>query len=177
MESSGLRCLYHNSGAFGFADDVTTLARGWIGAADETIRPAARSIARIVPPPVEKTLANMAGRVWNDRLPGPIWLMPKSQWSYELQFGSHDWLPVLLRDLGVDPALLAPRNNAAALEFHLDERESLTHLVQTLLLNLLGSDFLMAFPGRPIVCTLHHPKQLWWMTTDQSLVDRLDAMV
>ena len=34
-----------------------------------------------------------------------------------------------------------------------------------------GSDFMLAFPGRSVLCTLHHHKQLWWTTTDENVID------
>jgi hypothetical protein len=50
-------------------------------------------------------------------------------------------------------------------------------LVGGLLGRLLGSDFMLAWPGRPAVCTVHHHKQLWWTTTDPELLAALEAMV
>ena len=42
-------------------------------------------------------------------------------------------------------------------------------LIASLLGNLRTSDFMLAFPGRPALCTVHHHKQLWWQTTDLAL--------
>lgn len=176
MESTGLRCLYHNSGAFGFPNDVRTFVRGWIGPDDQTIRTEAQSFVRRVAAPYEQALATLAGRAWSELLPGVVWVMPKSHWSYELQFGSQAWLPGLLEDLGIAPALLVARNNAAAIEFGPEEVGPFTHFTAELLGNLLGSDFLLAWSGRPIVCSVHHHKQLWWVTSDPELADRLDAI-
>jgi hypothetical protein len=176
MQSTGLRCLYHNSGAFGFADDVQTSIRGWIGPDDQTIRAEARAFVRSVAMPHEQTLAALATRAWSQLLPGVVWVMPKSHWSYELQFGSQAWLPALLGDIGIDSALLANRNNAAAIEFGLEESGQFTDFTAGLLGHLLGSDFLLAWPGRPVVCTVHHHRQLWWITSDAGLVQRLDQI-
>jgi len=42
--------------------------------------------------------------------------------------------------------------------------------------NLFGSDFLLTWPGRPTVCTLHHHKQLWWTSTDVDLMAALEHL-
>ena len=38
-------------------------------------------------------------------------------------------------------------------------------------------DFALAFPGRPIVCTLHHHKQIWWTSSDRQLLSSLRELV
>ena len=102
--------------------------------------------------------------------------MPKSNWAYELDFGSKAWLPDALRAAGVDPAPLEGRTNSPALEFSIDEADRVTPLIQTLLLNLKGSDFALGFPGRPVACTIHHHKQIWWISNDADLIGRLESM-
>jgi hypothetical protein len=169
MEGEGFRCLYHNSGAFGFVDEDGTESVGWIGAADETIKPAARVLAREVPPPIEENLTVLAMRVWREHLPGSVWVMPKSHWAYELEFGSREWMEALLEKIGIDPALLSERNNAAAIEFEADETEQFQLFLRQLLTKLAGSDFFLAFPGRRTICTVHNHKQLWWTTGDESI--------
>ena len=176
MLSQGMQSLYHNSGAFGFAPEMKTHFCGWIGPADPTVRPEAAHLIHLVPPPYEANLTNLLLKLWRDRLDGPLWVMPKSHWSYELQFGGREWLPDLLREVGVDPSLLVERNNAAALAFDPSESSKAAHLAQRLLQMLRGSDFALAFPGHPMLCTLHHHKQLWWVTTDQELAARIQAM-
>lgn len=176
MRGQGLRSLYYNSGAFGFPEGIATHAVGWVGPADPSLRPAARESAVAVPPPYEPTLAQRVIRAWQDCLPGKVWLMPKSHWAYELDFGSRDWMPSLLERAGIDAGLLQPRTNAAALEFKLDEAEPFGHVVEGLLRMLLGSDFALAFPGRPVVCTIHHHKQVWWQSSDAGLIERLRGM-
>ena len=47
MEREGFRSLYHNSGAFGFVDEAGVESVGWIGGADETLKPAARLLAEL----------------------------------------------------------------------------------------------------------------------------------
>ena len=35
------------------------------------------------------------------------------------------------------------------------------------------SDFLLAFPDRPALCTVHHHEQVWWQTTYEALARAL----
>jgi hypothetical protein len=177
LTSQGLVSLYHNSGAFGFPKGIESFARGWIGPADPTIRPQARELTRQVAEPYEKSLAELTTRVWVEALPGPVWVMPKSHWSYELDFGSKTWMPQALASCGMGSELLIARNNAAAIEFLPDESVHFASLLTALLKNLIGSDFALAFPGREIIATVHHHKQVWWMTTKGDLVKQLDALV
>ena len=173
MCGQGLRSLYFNSGAFGFPDGVATTSVGWIGPEDPTLRAAARELTTTVLPPFERTLARHVSNAWRQFLPGKVWLMPKSHWAYELDFGSRGWMPRALGRAGIDAAALQPRTNAAAIEFDYGESNRFDELVQILLEKLSGSDFALAFPGHPVVCTLHHHKQVWWTSTDFSLIDRL----
>ena len=176
MTGQGLRSLYFNSGAFGFPEGAATESVGWVGPPDASLRPAAQAIARHVPPPYEQHLASLLVRAWQDHLPGKVWLMPKSHWAYELDYGSPEWMPALLENAGIDAGQLQPRTNAAAIEFNPSEAEPFSRIVQGLLRMLLGSDFAVAFPGRPVVCTLHHHKQVWWTSTDRALIQTLDRM-
>jgi len=169
MTEAGFRSLYHNSGAFGFAADSSPHVVGWIGADDPTIRAEAMSRAQRVPPPYEQNLSALLVRAWQEGLPGPLWLMPASHWSYELEFGNFDWLPAALRQLAIDPASLQSRNNGAAIEFAPHESSYAGQFAKTLLELLHGSDFTVAFPGQPVICTLHHHKQLWWQTSDDAI--------
>jgi hypothetical protein len=170
MRQQGLRSLYYNSGAFGFPDGAEAKPVGWIGPDDPTLRPEARGLALPVPPPYEQNLARLLVRAWRDLLPGAVWIMPRSHWAYELDFGSRDWMPALLEHAGIDQGLLAGRTNAAAIEFTPTETGPFAHLVEGLLRMLLGSDFALAFPGRPVTCTLHHHKQIWWSSSDPQIV-------
>ena len=165
--------LYHNSGAFGFGARADPQAVGWIGPEDPTLRAEAANIVQKIPQPHETNLARLLVRGWREHLPGPLWLMPMSHWAYELSFASRDWMPHLLRQIGIEPTLLEARNNAAAIEFEDREAPALERTALALLSNLTASDFVIAFPARLILCTLHHHKQLWWMTSDQLLVQRL----
>ena len=176
MRAQGLRSLYFNSGAFGFSDGTSTDSVGWVGPDDPTMRPNARAAARTVPPPHPQRLTQLLVRAWQTYLPGKVWLMPKSHWAYELDFGSRDWMPALLEHAGVDAGLLQSRTDGAAIEFALLETGPFSHVAEGLLRMLLGSDFALAFPGRPVVCTLHHHKQVWWTSSDHQLIDVLRRM-
>ena len=176
--AAGMESLYHNSGAFGFGRAVPTHNLGWVGPSDPTLRPAALALARPVAEPYAPTLAALAVRAWREYLPGPAWLMPKSPWAFELDHANGDWMAPVLRRLGVDPAALAPRNDAAAIEFLPQADEALlSAALEELLTKLWGSDFALAWPGRPVVCMVHHHTQLWWTTSDAGLANALDAMV
>jgi hypothetical protein len=178
--SQGLISLYYNSGAFGFASDTPTQSLGWIGDDDSTIRPAARSLTRKVDSPVEQTLARLGTLTWLQRLPGTVWVTPKSHWAYELDFGSHLWMPEALRSAGLGAAQVADlsqRHDGAALAFEPDEGPAFQSVLLALLTNLFGSDFLVSFPDRPVVCTVHHHKQLWWTTADPGIYSDLENRV
>lgn len=176
MRAQKLKCFYHNSGAFGFADSMPAHIVGWIGPGDATIRPEMLEHAQPVGEPYEENLTRLAKRAWRELLPGRAWVMPASHWAYELDFGSREWMPAILERIDVDPGLLAGRNTAAAIEFSADEVEPFTLLVHRLLEMLHGSDFTLAFPNRPALCRLHHHKQLWWMSSDAELAGGLRAI-
>ena len=171
MTSQQFKCHYYNSGAFGFPESANARTQAWIGPEDPTIRPAAQLLTRQVAEPFEATLAKMATRLWQEQARGRLWVMPKSHWAFELGHGSREWMPALIESLGLDFAMLENRTNAAAIEFAEDEAEPFERLVSGLLTLLHGSDFMIAFPGRPILCTLHHHKQLWWSSTDDAFVE------
>ncbi len=169
MEADGFRSLYHNSGSFGFSPGADVRYAGWVGPPDASIRAEARSYLRQFTPPYEQNLARAAADVWAQHLAGPVWVMPMSHWSYELDFGSHEWMPAALREAGVEPEQLVPRANGSAIEFDVSERPKFEMLLSRLLMGLTSSDFMLAFPGRAALCTVHHHKQLWWQTTDAPL--------
>ena len=173
MSEQGLICLYPNSGAFGYAKETPVHAVGWVAGNDPTIRPAARALMTIVAQPAEATLARLAIAAWRDLFPGPVWVLPKAHWAYELDFGSAAWMPGLLRSIGLDDAILSPRHDGTAVEFGADEAPGFVTLIEGLLTHLLGSDFQLCFPGRDVVCTVHHHKQLWWMSRDEAIVQAL----
>jgi hypothetical protein len=175
LTAEGLKCHYPNGGAFGF--DGGAEVRGWIGPADETIKPAARELARRVDEPYEANLAAAAVRAWQQYLPGDVWVMPAAHWAFELNDGSRGWLPEAVEKLGLDSRLLKDRNSAAAIEFSSAETVALQDFAQRLLERLAQSDFTLAFAGRKTVCTVHHHKQLWWVTADPRLVGGLDGLV
>jgi hypothetical protein len=86
-------------------------------------------------------------------------------------------MPPLLRDLGLDPGSLQSRHDGSALEFQPRDADAFTAFLAGLLTHLLGSDFALAFPARPILCSVHHHKQLWWSTTDPELFAAIDGTV
>jgi hypothetical protein len=175
LTAEGLKCHYPNGGAFGFRSEA--LVRGWIGPPDETIKPAARAVARKVGEPYEANLAAAARRAWQLYLPGDVWVMPAAHWAYELNDGSRDWQPEAVQKLGLDPGLLKDRNSAAAIEFSPVETQKFRDFVQRLLERLQQSDFTLAFAGRGTICTVHHHKQLWWVTIDPHVMGGLDELV
>jgi len=177
MRQQRFKCLYYNSGAFGFPQDVPVHTIGWLGPPDETIKPAAAPFTRQVSPPFEQNLAVLTARAWREIMPGRVWVLPMSHWAFELDYGSREWMPSLIESIDLDPGMLEGRNNGAAIEFSPEEGDLFESFVRRLLEMLLGSDFMLAFPGRPALCTLHHHKQLWWMTSDAKLAEGLDALV
>ena len=177
LTQQGFKSLYYNSGAFGFQPSAVTISRGWIGREDSSIRETARAIVRQVPPPFEMRMAELMIQLWNETLPGPVWVMPKSHWAYELEFGSREWLPGVLGKIGIDSSKLLPLNNAAAIEFVDGEVEELRLVVTELLTRLVGSDFQIVFPGRGTICTIHNRGQLWWTTEDLGVGERLEAVL
>jgi hypothetical protein len=177
MRERGFKCNYHNSGAFAFGDTAKVKTLGWVGPPDETIRPQVRPLTRAVGEPYEENLAKLCAKAWREQFPARVWAMPMSHWSYELNYGSRDWMPALIENVELDPGLLEGRNNAAAIEFSMDEGHLLEYFVQRLLEMLLGSDFTLAFVGKPVLCTVHHHKQLWWQTTDGGILRGLEGVV
>jgi hypothetical protein len=175
MQGLGLRSLYYNSGAFGFPEEVKTQSVGWIGPDDPSLRLEALELAVKVHPPYENELTRQVVEAIRRHLGGDVWVMPMSHWAYELDFGSRDWMPHLLKRVGIDPRSLQSRTNAAAIEFGLEEMGPFSQLVEGLLQNLLGSDFALAFSGRAVACTLHHHKQVWWTSTDDALIASLKS--
>lgn len=177
LESEGLVCQYFNGGSFGFPEDAVARIRGWLGPPDETIRPEMRPRTRMVKEPFEANLAEWAARAWLSILPGNVWVMPASHWSFELTHGNRQWLRDLLKAAGIEPGLIIGRTNASAIEFLPEEQLAFRVLIEGLLKGLTASDFTLVFPGRATVCTLHHHKQLWWVSTDQQTVSKLDGIV
>ncbi len=175
LRALGLCSLYHNSGAFGFQNAQTVHYRGWIGPADGSIRDEAKPHTRNFLPPYEQSLAAAAARAWVEHLGGVVWMMPMSHWSYELDFGSRAWMPAALAAAGVDAAQLAGRADGSAIEFLTDEVAMLQALLSRLLSSLTASDFMLVFPARPALCTVHHHKQLWWQTTDEDLMNLIHS--
>jgi hypothetical protein len=173
----GYRSLYHNSGAFGFAPGVATTSRGWIGPPDASIRESVRPIVRQAPEPFDSALTQGLIRIWTETIPGTVWLMPKSHWAYELDFGHRDWLPRALQEIGIDPALLAPMNNGSAIEFNTTDKTAFARIVKQLLNQLVSSDFQLVFLDDSTICTIHTRLQLWWTTTNEQVSKQLDRVI
>jgi hypothetical protein len=174
---AGFASLYHNSGAFGLAPGTTAQIVGWIGREDPTLRAEALGAAMRVPAPHAANLVRLLVEAWNKLLlPAPAWVMPMSHWAHELDFASAAWMPAALRSIGIDPSALQPRADGSAIEFAGEESAQLHDFCLSLLENLRGSDFAIAFPDKPALCTLHHHGQLWWTTADASLRDSLRAL-
>lgn len=176
LTSEGLVCHYYNGGSFGFAAEAGAEIRGWVGSRDETIRKEMLVHVREVKPPVEAILVEWACEAWGRIFPGDIWVMPASHWSFELSHGNQSWLAGLLGEVGIDSGLLIGRTNAAAIAFMPGEDDGFKRLLRGLLKGLTSSDFVLAFPGRCAVCTLHHHKQLWWVSTNRQAVRLLDEI-
>jgi hypothetical protein len=172
--AGGFVSLYHNSGAFGFPRGAAWQMRGWIGPEDPTVRLEARPYIMYVPEPYAPNLADLFVRS-RRHIRGDAWLMPKSHWHFELHDGNPQLLETLLPQIGIDPAALRERNDGSAISFDVDEEEPLRHAVERLLIELRGSDFLIAFPDAAAVCTVHHHVQLWWQTTDHHLFALLES--
>jgi hypothetical protein len=174
LTSRGLVCNYYNGGAFGFPAGSDLHIRGWSGGDDPTIRPQMRQHLRIIPPPAETTMSKSAAAAWQAELPGRVWVMPLSHWAFELDFGSKSWLPELLTGVKIDPQVLASRPDASPIEFTERENDELIALIHSLLTNLATSDFMLAFPAHPALCTIHHHRQLWWTGSNKDLIERID---
>jgi hypothetical protein len=174
MIGQRLGCNYPNSGSFGFAPQTDLKILGWIGPDDATIRPAMRQMARVIPAPHEFNLAAAALDAWQMALPGVLWAMPASHWHFELHDGSREYLPALLSEIDIDPAILRDRPDGSALEFTPSETAAFGRFLRGLLSGLRVSDFMLAFPARPVLCMVHHHKQLWWTSPEAGWLERID---
>jgi hypothetical protein len=179
MQSLGLRCVYHNSGAFAFDRSAGSHVVGWVGPDDATIRADLTPHVVRVGPPYEGSLAHKFTDVWTTHLPGPAWVVPKAHWAHELDPAHGAWLAKTLSSLGIDPEPLRGVARAHAIEFQMDESDGLSRLLVDLLTHLHLSDFAVLFPQRPALVTVHHHKQLWWQVdereVDSGLFDAIRA--
>jgi hypothetical protein len=176
MTGEGFESLYFNSGAFGFRQSERVEIVGWMGPDDPSVRAEMKSHIRRVNEPYAESLASAVRQAWLQLLLGNLWLMPKSHWAYELDFGNRDWLGGALAELGIDSGTLQPLANGAAVQFDPGEADVLQTFLTTLFSKLHGSDFAIAFPGRGTLCTLHHHQQAWWQTNRIDLAERLRQM-
>jgi hypothetical protein len=170
LTDCGHSCAYHKSGSFAPQSESAQIV-GWALGDDPTIRADMRSHLQVVPS--LSTLLDRLSKAWTVSLRGEIWIMPASHWAFELTYGNADWLPQSLQAIGIDPQLLAGRNDGTAIAFAPGEADPLRILVSDLLTRSRGSDFTAAWPGHSTVAMLHHHGQIWWRTTDVSLADSL----
>lgn len=176
LAAVGIRCVYPNSGAFGFEPSAAVHICGWIGGEDETIRAELRDKTRRFAAPLPDTLAAGVKRAWQT-LGGALWIMPASHWSYELQFGNGDWLGDALAAMGIDPKPLAARADGTAVCFPPEESAGAESFVREILKNLRGSDFTLAFADQPVLAMLHHHCQVWWQSMEGGVMERIAASV
>jgi hypothetical protein len=162
MREQGFVSLYHNSGAWGFAEGTTVEVVGWITTDDPTIRESARALTRKVEPSQLASLLQQACTSLKD----DAWLMPKSHWHYELHFGNRELLEAILPTIAINPALLRERNDGSVIAF--TSCDELSAFVERMLDRLAGSDFLIAWPHAKTLCTIHHHKQLWWQSAQST---------
>jgi hypothetical protein len=173
MTRRGWRCLYPGGGAFAPPTVSPLHIAGWITRPDPTIRASVLPLIRSIPEPYAPTLACLARQAWIDHFAGPAWIMPMSHWSYELRFGAGPWLGEALRELNIDPSPLTDLTTAAGIEFTPDQSNDFEAFLRRLLQHLLESDFTLAWPQSPVVCTIHHHQQLWWTTDQPEIIEFL----
>ena len=171
-DTLGLISAYYNTGAFTFPAGETVHIVGWVGGVDSTIRPGLATVA--VGEPVAANLVKRLMAMWPGEIDGPAWVMPKSHWAFELDHGNGGWLGPALAAVGVDPELLRPLTDGAAIEFEPGDA-AISGLLETLLTHLTASDFAILFPRHRHLVTVHHHVQLWWQTADENWVERLKS--
>ena len=170
-----LKSAYYNSGSFQYPKGERVNIVGWLGPDDPTIRTDLPATLVRVPPPYERNLSDRLDRMWREHLPGPAWVMPKSHWAFELDHGNGGWMEMALHTAGIEPATLRSRTDGSAIEFLLADT-GFVGFVQTLLVNLVTSDFSVLFPGYRQLVTIHHHKQLWWETPDADFAETLASI-
>lgn len=178
LGGKGLRCLYHNSGSWGFGDPTKVRAVGWILADDVTLRPGAREVARVLDGIDELVTGVMS--TW-ERVGGDLWLLPGSHWAYELDFGTPAMEAVLHR-WGVKGAEgLVGRNDGSAVRFGLSggvdgvDEAAAAGILKELLGCGTTSDYQIVFPSLPLTGIAHHHVQVWWQTEDTELAGWLSG--
>ena len=171
-ETLGLRCVYYNTGAFGFQNREQPEVVCWMGPDDPTIRPEFAAAAVRVPEPYPTNLAERFARAWPALIVGEAWVMPKSHWAFELDHGNGPWLAPALSAAGVDPQILRGRTDGSAVAFDAGD-PACPALLEVLLTHLNTSDFAVLFPKHRHLVTVHHHQQLWWQTPDTTLAQRL----
>jgi hypothetical protein len=85
-------------------------------------------------------------------------------------------MPGALESIGIDPKALEANATGAAIAFEVSEAATFESFVEQLLSQLKGSDFAIAFPGKSVLCTVHHHQQLWWMTTEAGVIEAAEEL-
>jgi hypothetical protein len=77
----------------------------------------------------------------------------------------------LLKQLGIDAAILRKRADGSAIAFSQAEIPALGAVIATLLEELptTGSDFALLAPPLRLVGMVHHHQQIWWTTPDPAI--------
>jgi hypothetical protein len=172
MTARGFVSNYHNGGSFSFPKGTATHVVAHVGPPDPTIRPAALPFTIPVAEPYEMNLARVARRVW-EQLGRVVWLLPLAHWAFELDPVTQPWFPEMLRGAGIDPTPLVGLNTAAAIQFEPAEAPGLERVLAAILTHLVSSDFGLVFLEKPLICSVHHHKQLWWVTSDATLAEKV----
>jgi hypothetical protein len=175
LKAQGMKALYYNSGTFGFMDEAGTKVVGWIGEEDATLRPAAREVAIRVAAPYAETMARRVREIWEKHGGGDIWFTPGSHWAFELEDGGKEYMPELLRSVGIDPELLRGVNRAPAISFELGEAEMFEGFLLGVLQKGRYTDYGIVWPGQSLVGLVHHHGQIWWRTMEEAWVERLKS--
>ena len=126
--------------------------------------------------PYEQTLADLTVRAWEALLPGPAWVMPKSNWAIRVGLWQQGLDAAGAAQLGIDPSVLLHHTNAPAIEFATTEREHFREFHSNASAKPDGQRLRLAWPTHRVTCTLHHHKQLWWVTDQAAILDGLDRV-
>lgn len=135
-----------------------------------------QSLTRSISEPYESNLSELLIRAWEQIVPGRLWVMPASHWAFELDFGSREWMPEVLKQIGIDSRVLQDKTDGSAIEFTLPEKSKAGRFVLRLIEKLSGSDFYIVFPDHRVVILLHHHKQIWWTSASVELIEGLDRL-
>ena len=152
----GLRCVYPNGAAFAPAEGEWAVA-GWVTGGDATIRPAFRDRASLVgAADLSRLVAAACDR--------EAWVAPVHHWAAELDHGEDPAaMAAALGSVGVDASRLRGRRRADAVAL---PPAGVGPFVDRLFDAMGKSDFALLLPGRAVLATLHHHRQVWWRAAD-----------